>query len=36
MTDGGREMIDRALITGGLGLVGSHIADALVEQGAAR
>jgi UDP-glucose 4-epimerase len=27
-------MIDRALITGGLGLVGSHIADLLVEQGA--
>jgi UDP-glucose 4-epimerase len=27
-------MIDRALITGGLGLVGSHIADRLVEQGA--
>jgi UDP-glucose 4-epimerase len=27
-------VIDRALITGGLGLVGSHIADRLVEQGA--
>ena len=27
-------MIDRALITGGLGLVGSHIADGLVERGA--
>jgi UDP-glucose 4-epimerase len=27
-------MIERALITGGLGLVGSHIADRLVEQGA--
>ena len=30
----GKEMVmQRALITGGLGLVGSHIADALVEQG---
>jgi UDP-glucose 4-epimerase len=28
-------MIERALITGGLGLVGSHIADRLVEGGAA-
>jgi UDP-glucose 4-epimerase len=28
-------MIDRALITGGLGLVGSHIADRLVERGTA-
>jgi UDP-glucose 4-epimerase len=27
-------VIDRALITGGLGLVGSHIADGLVERGA--
>jgi UDP-glucose 4-epimerase len=27
--------MERALITGGLGLVGSHIADALVEQGTA-
>jgi UDP-glucose 4-epimerase len=27
-------VIDRALITGGLGLVGSHIADRLVERGA--
>jgi UDP-glucose 4-epimerase len=34
MTNGGRIMIDRALITGGLGLVGSHIADCLVEHGA--
>jgi UDP-glucose 4-epimerase len=34
MTNGGRVMIDRALITGGLGLVGSHIADRLVEHGA--
>jgi UDP-glucose 4-epimerase len=33
MTNGGRTMIDRALITGGLGLVGSHIADGLVEHG---
>jgi len=34
MNNGGRVMIDRALITGGLGLVGSHIADRLVEHGA--
>jgi UDP-glucose 4-epimerase len=34
MTDGGRITIGRALITGGLGLVGSHIADRLVEHGA--
>jgi UDP-glucose 4-epimerase len=34
MTNEGRIVIDRALITGGLGLVGSHIADRLVEQGA--
>jgi UDP-glucose 4-epimerase len=27
-------VIDRALITGGLGLIGSHIADALVDRGA--
>jgi UDP-glucose 4-epimerase len=34
MTNEGRIVIDRALITGGLGLVGSHIADRLVEHGA--
>jgi UDP-glucose 4-epimerase len=34
MTDGGRITIGRVLITGGLGLVGSHIADRLVEHGA--
>ena len=27
-------MIDRALITGGLGLIGSHIADGLIDRGA--
>jgi UDP-glucose 4-epimerase len=34
MTNEGPIVIDRALITGGLGLVGSHIADRLVEHGA--
>jgi UDP-glucose 4-epimerase len=34
MIDGRHIMIGRALITGGLGLVGSHIADRLVEHGA--
>ena len=34
MTNEGRIVIDSALITGGLGLVGSHIADRLVEHGA--